>query len=80
MYILTEEQWEILKESADRLSSLRLLLPDAVDHAAHGNEKRKEALLEVIAETDKPEDLHQAICSELEQLHVILAQIKAHRI
>ena len=80
MYILTEEQWENLKASADRLSSLRLLLPDALDYAAHGNEKRKEALLEMVAEMDKPQDLHQAICAELEQLHVILSQIKTHHI
>ena len=77
MYIVTKEELAAMKACVDRLTELRMLLPGAVEYMAQGNEYRREFLLEMIENTEKPEDLNRAISEALGELLVILAQIKS---
>ena len=75
-YMMSEYEMNEILTHLDRLYQLRLMIPGGVEYAAHGIEARKELLAEMIAEYERPADLHEAICKELGIISGLMSHIR----
>ena len=74
-YMMSEYEMTEILSHLDRLYQLHLMIPGAVEHSARGMETRKELLEEMIAEYERPDDLHNAICEELGMISGLINHI-----